>query len=340
MLSGLVAITSTLSSLSLFDLLGIIRPIQPGAGRKAAIKGYEIVKVRFWGVRGSIPAPGPHTARYGGNTTCIEVRSDDDTLIVLDAGTGIFPLAQALLTRLPVHANIFITHTHWDHIHGLPFFTPLYISGNTVRIHGAYDIVTGKGIEQVMDVQLQYSYFPISEAEMHAGIEYQTLTVNEAVTVGDATVTPLLLNHPVVDFGYRIDCNGKSVFFTGDHEPWRNIYPPEDKGWPEFQHMVEMRQGQLDAALAGLDVLIADSSYTTAEYPAKIGWGHGTLEGNIAWARRLKVKKLVCTHHEPTRADDELERVFAAALESCGYTPGVAGEPEIVLAREGLELLL
>jgi phosphoribosyl 1,2-cyclic phosphodiesterase len=298
------------------------------------------MKVRFWGVRGSIPSPGQHTIRYGGNTTCIEVRGDDGALIILDAGTGIFPLAQELLKQLPVQANIFITHTHWDHIQGLPFFTPLYIPGNSVRIHGGFDIVSGRGIDQVMEVQLQYSYFPVREAEMRAGIEYETLNIGEPVSVGDATVTPLMLNHPVVNFGYRVDCNGKSVFFTGDHEPWPNIYAPEDDEYAEFQQMVDMQQGQLDRALAGLDVLIADSSYTAAEYPTKVGWGHGTLEGNIAWARRLGVKKLICTHHEPTRSDADLERVFAAALESAGHVPGGAGEPEIVLSREGLELVL
>ena len=298
------------------------------------------MKVRFWGVRGSIPVPGPHTIRYGGNTTCIEVRSDDGSLIVFDAGTGIFSLAQELLKHLPVTANIFITHTHWDHIHGMPFFTPLYIPGNSVRIHGGYDVVSGRGIDQIMEVQLQYSYFPIREVEMRADIEYQTLTIGEPVSIGDATVTPLMLNHPVVDFGYRVDCHGKSVFFTGDHEPWLNIYAPEDEGHAEYQQMVEMQQGHLDKALAGLDVLIADSSYTAAEYPAKIGWGHGTMEGHIGWARRLGVKKLVCTHHEPTRSDDDLERVFAAALESSAYAPGRPGEPEILLAREGLELVL
>jgi phosphoribosyl 1,2-cyclic phosphodiesterase len=298
------------------------------------------MKVRFWGVRGSIASPGPHTVRHGGNTTCIEVRSDDGSLIILDAGTGIFPLAQELLKQMPVKANIFITHTHWDHIHGMPFFTPLYIPGNSVRIHGGYDVVSGRGIDQIMEVQLQYSYFPIREAEMKAGIEYETLSIGEPVNVGDATVTPLMLNHPVVDFGYRVDCHGKSVFFTGDHEPWLNIYTPEDESYGEFEQMVQMQQGHLDKALAGLDVLIADSSYTAAEYPAKIGWGHGTMEGNVGWGRRLGVKKLICTHHEPTRSDDDLERVFATALETTGYAPGRPGEPEILLAREGLELVL
>lgn len=296
------------------------------------------MKVRFWGVRGSIPSPGPHTQTYGGNTTCIEVRTDDDTLIVLDAGTGIFPLAQGLLKRLPVHANIFISHTHWDHIQGLPFFTPLYIPGNSVRIHGAYDIVSGRGIEQVMEVQLQYSYFPIREAEMRAGIDYETLSIGVPVKIGDGTVLPLLMNHPVTDFGYRVDCNGKSVFFTGDHEPWANIYDKEDAEYAEYQAMIDAQQQHLDTALAGLDVLIADSSYIASEYPAKVGWGHGTFDMNIAWARRIGVKKLVCTHHEPTRTDAELERVFAQALAAADYKPGTPGEPEIMLSREGLEL--
>jgi phosphoribosyl 1,2-cyclic phosphodiesterase len=293
------------------------------------------MKIRLWGVRGSIPSPGPHTVRYGGNTTCIEVRSDDDSLIILDAGTGIFPLAQSLLARLPVVANVFISHTHWDHIQGLPFFVPLYIPGNKVRIHGAYDIVSMQGIEQVMNVQLQYSYFPIREAELRAGIEYETLTVGEPVAIGDATVTPVLLNHPVTDLGYRVACHGKTVFFTGDHEPWGNIYPPEDPEHANYQAMVDLRQAELDAAIGAVDVLICDTAYTQAEYPAKIGWGHGTFDQALDMARRIGAKRLICTHHEPTRSDDDLERVFAEALER-KPVPGC----EVMLAREGLEIAL
>jgi Metal-dependent hydrolases of the beta-lactamase superfamily I len=268
------------------------------------------MKVRFWGVRGSIASPGKSTVVYGGNTTCIEVRGDDGTLVVLDAGTGIFPLSQALLSELPVQANIFITHSHWDHIQGLPFFAPLYIPGNSVRIHGAFDVVSGRGIEQVMDVQLQYSYFPIREAEMRANISYQTLHVGVPVTVGSLTITPCLMNHPVVNFGYRVDGDGRSMFFTGDHEPWYNIYAPDDEEYDDYQAMVALQQAQLDTAISGVNLLIADSSYTQAEYPAKVGWGHGTMEGHLAWASRLGVSTLVCTHHEPTRADAALESVF------------------------------
>jgi phosphoribosyl 1,2-cyclic phosphodiesterase len=292
------------------------------------------MKIRFWGVRGSIPSPGPQTVRYGGNTTCIEVRSDAGELIILDAGTGIFPLAQTLLKELPVRANVFITHTHWDHIHGLPFFIPFFIPGNSVRIHGAYDVISSQGIEQIMNVQMQYSYFPIREAELKARIEYQTLEIGEVVQIGDATITNTLLNHPVIDFGYRVDCNGKSMFFTGDHEPWFNIYDEGDEGYAEFQALIEEKQRHMDDTIRGVDVLIMDCSYTAAEYPSKKGWGHSTFDYAMELARRTGVKKLVCTHHEPTRSDDELEQAFAEAKQRVARP----GDPEIILSREGLEL--
>lgn len=290
------------------------------------------MKVRFWGVRGSIPSPGPNTVRYGGNTTCIEIRTDNNELIVLDAGTGIFPLSQTLLAELPVSANVLITHSHWDHIQGLPFFIPNFIPGNTLRLHGGFDPVSGKGIEQVMSVQLQYSYFPVREAEMKARIEYVTLTPEQPIQIGSATVTPYLLNHPVIDFGYRIECNGKSVFFTGDHEPPYNIYEPGDEGYDEYQVFVDDKAKAIQEAIRGVDVFIADSSYTDAEYPAKKGWGHGTFGSSIALAHAADAKVLFCTHHEPTRSDDALEEAFHAALKT---NASLANGMDIRLAREG-----
>jgi phosphoribosyl 1,2-cyclic phosphodiesterase len=295
------------------------------------------MKFRFWGVRGSIPSPGPHTLRYGGNTTCIEVRTDTDTLIVLDGGTGIFALAQSLLTRLPVQANIFLTHSHWDHIQGLPFFLPLFIPGNRVRLYGAADPVTGNGIEQAMAVQLQYSYFPVREAEMKARIEYQNLQIGEPVRIDDAVVSNILLNHPVVDLGYRIDCNGKSLFFTGDHEPHYNIYTAEDPSYAEYQALIDQRRNAIDAGMRGVEALIVDASYTRDEYKTKVGWGHGTFDGAIEMALRVGAKRLYCTHHEPTRGDDELEAIFAETMQRhAGSLNGL----EVKLAYEGLEVEL
>jgi phosphoribosyl 1,2-cyclic phosphodiesterase len=290
------------------------------------------MKVKFWGVRGSIASPGPKTVRYGGNTTCIEVRTDNNELIILDAGTGIFPLSQSLLAELPVTANVFITHSHWDHIQGLPFFVPNFIPGNTLRLHGAFDPVSGRGVEQVMSVQLQYSYFPVREAEMKAQIDYVTLMPGQSIELGSATVTPYLLNHPVINFGYRIDCGTKSVFFTGDHEPPWNIYEPGDESFAEYQSFVDEKVEAIRAGMRGVDVLIADCSYTADEYPAKKGWGHGSFESSMQMAQDVGAKVLYCTHHEPTRSDDALEAVFQQALNARHAPPG---SPEFRLAREG-----
>lgn len=292
------------------------------------------MKLRFWGVRGSIPTPGPETVRYGGNTTCLEVRTDDGRLIILDGGSGVHPLALSLMKEMPLDANLFITHTHWDHIHGLPFFIPIFVPGNRITLHGPFDPISGQGIEQVMAVQMQYSFFPVREAELKAQLNYRSLAPGEKVEAGTTTITPVLLNHPVVNYGYRIDSGGKSLFFTGDHEPPQNIYAPGEEGYADFETLVAERNAAIHEAIRGVDVLVADCSYTTAEYSGKRGWGHGTYTSSIELARATGARRLVCTHHEPTRSDSALEIAFSDALEATGAHPGL----EIMLAREGLLL--
>ena len=293
------------------------------------------MKFRFWGVRGSIPSPGPRTARYGGNTTCIEVRTDAGALLILDGGTGLFPLAQHLVQQGPVAANIFITHSHWDHIHGLPFFAPLFVKGNRVRLHGAHDETTGHGIEHVMSVQLQNSYFPVGEAQMGATLDYRTLGIGTPIALEDAVVSNVAMNHPVLNLGYRIDCNGKSLFFTGDHEPWPNPHPDGSDAHAACEEHLRERERSMDAVMRGVDALIVDCSYTREEYPSRRGWGHGTFDGALEMALRVGARALYCTHHEPTRGDDELEAVFAEVM--ARYAARLDGL-QVLLAYEGLEV--
>jgi len=300
------------------------------------------MKFTFWGVRGSIPSPGPRTVRYGGNTTCIEVRSHDDTLLVLDAGTGLYALAQQLMARRArdrqsIEAHLFITHSHWDHIHGLPFFSPLFVKGSRVRLHGIQDPVTGHGIEHVMNVQLQNSYFPVSEESMDATIEYRSLVPGVPFSVGETLVHSVVMNHPVTNLGYRIESGGKSLFFTGDHEPFHNPHAPDTPEHAARHAAIDAHRGAIDAVMRGVDALVVDCSYTLEEYPAKLGWGHGTFDAALETALRVGARSLYCTHHEPTRSDDELEAVFAEAL---ARFDGRLGLLAVHLAREGMEVAL
>lgn len=291
------------------------------------------MRFKFWGVRGSIPTPGPKTVKYGGNTTCIEIRTSANDLLILDAGTGIHALAQTLLSQNPLVTHILITHTHWDHIQGLPFFLPLFNPNNHVHVYGGLDPVTQMGIERALTVQLQYSYFPISEAQLKARLNYRTLMPGEPVQIGSAKVTPIVLNHPVLNFGYRVDdSDGSSLFFTGDYEMPLNPYRPDEPDYAPTQQFIDDKLKEVLAAMHGVDALIVDSSYTDAEYQKKTGWGHGTYSSALLLAAQAHAKKLFFTHHEPTRSDDELEAIFHAVL-----TEADAPTFGVYLAREGDE---
>lgn len=290
------------------------------------------MQVRFWGVRGSIAVPGPTTVRYGGNTTCIEVLTNSGERLILDAGTGIFPLARAITSDGPLSVHIFITHTHWDHIQGLPFFMPLFGAGNCIRIHGAFDPVSGRGIDDILSVQMQHRFYPVGESELKADVKSISLQEGERVRIGGATVTPVIMNHPVINFGYRIEADGQSLFFTGDHEPFSNDHDPMDAAHAARQRQIEALQGHLVEAIRGVDMLVADSAYTEEELASRRGWGHGTHDSSIALAKAAGVKTLVMTHHEPMRTDDALDELFLEVRKRHGH------ELELVMAHEGMVL--
>jgi len=269
------------------------------------------MQLTFWGTRGSIAVPGPDTVLYGGNTTCLEVCCGDSERIILDAGTGIRGLGLALARSMPLHCALFLSHTHWDHIQGLPFFVPLFVPGNTVSIHGTFDPIAMKDLRSVLDGQMDYNYFPVRSAELKAELRYESLAEGQTVTHGPAQVTPFLVNHSIITFGYKVESGGKTVFFTGDHEPWANIYAPEDPYFEEYQAIIDQKYEEFIGFLRGVDVLVADGQYTREEYPAKTGWGHSSMDMCVDLARDAGIGRLYITHHEPTRTDASLTAAFA-----------------------------
>lgn len=288
------------------------------------------MRYRFRGTRGSLSAPGADTVKYGGNTTCIEVRSDADDLIILDAGTGIRELGLELAQSMPVKCHLFVSHTHWDHIQGVPFFIPMFVPGNELIIYGPPDPMTMTGIEAVLAKQMEYPHFPVRVAELQADISYETLNDGQTVDLGFATVSTILMNHPAMDFGCKVKCDGKTLFFTGDHEPFYNIYQPGDEDYEEYGKIVDERNQGIVDFIRGVDVFIADSQYTEEEYQIKQGWGHSTFERTLALAKEAGVGKAFLTHHETTRTDDQLDEIFERLQEEWKDS-GVDFE----IAREG-----
>jgi phosphoribosyl 1,2-cyclic phosphodiesterase/CheY-like chemotaxis protein len=261
------------------------------------------VRIQFWGTRGSIAKPGPSTARYGGNTSCIEVRSARGTLVVIDCGTGGHSLAQKLIADAPnpLRGNILISHTHWDHIQGIPFFHPLFMRGNEWDIYGPKGV--RESFREVLAGQMQYTYFPVTLDECGAKIRYHDL-VEGAFAINDIKVSARYLNHPALTLGYRLQVDGATVVYACDHEPHARMLAlgdgkitGEDLGHAEF--------------IDGADLLIHDAQYTAEEYPEKVGWGHSPIEYVVKLAQYAGVKRVALTHHDPLRDDDAIERLIA-----------------------------
>jgi phosphoribosyl 1,2-cyclic phosphodiesterase/CheY-like chemotaxis protein len=260
--------------------------------------------VRFWGTRGSLAKPGPLTVRYGGNTSCVEVRSAAGTLVVIDCGTGAHDLGQALMAEpiQPLRGHLLISHTHWDHIQGIPFFQPLFVPDNEWDIYAPHSL--SQSIQDTLAGQMQYTYFPVTLEALGAKIRYHDL-VEGVFQVGDITVRSRYLNHPALTLGYRLEADGVAVVYSCDHEPFSH-QPLTNKielGEQDRRHADFLRDA---------DLVIHDAQYTESEYASKIGWGHSTAEYAVDICNAVGVKQLALTHHDPMRDDDAVDRIIDA----------------------------
>ena len=228
------------------------------------------MQVQFWGTRGSIPKPGPTTIHYGGNTLCHEIRTARGTLVIIDCGTGLHGLGLKLLSGggRGLAGHILISHTHWDHIQGVPFFAPFFVPGNKWDIYGPKGL--NQSLRDTLAGQMQHTYFPITPDEFGASIRYHDL-LEGTFEIDDIKVTTQYLNHPALTLGYRLEADGATVVYCCDHEPFSRDVA---EGHREFFGLDQQHADFIE----GADLLIHDAQYTAGEYPSKVGWGHSSIE--------------------------------------------------------------
>jgi len=282
------------------------------------------MRIRFWGTRGSIPTPGASTARYGGNTSCVEVRSGSGTLVVIDCGTGAHALSQKLCApgSAPLRGHILISHTHWDHIQGIPFFRALFVPGNEWDIYGPKGLL--QGLRETLAGQMQHTYFPVALEELGATIRYHDL-VEGKFMADDIEVTTHYLNHPALTLGYRLEADGASLVYCCDHEP-HSLAMASGEG-----ALTGQDRRHVDF-VAGADLVVHDAQYTASDFPAKAGWGHSSAEYAIRICAEAGVKQVALTHHDPLRNDDAVDRILAD-MRLRARTSGSA--LEVLAAAEG-----
>jgi phosphoribosyl 1,2-cyclic phosphodiesterase/CheY-like chemotaxis protein len=297
-------------------------------------------RIRFWGVRGSIPVPGKSTVRYGGNTSCVEVRADGE-IIILDAGTGIRLLGLALDKEFgsrSMKLTLLISHTHWDHIQGLPFFSPAYNEKNVIRVLG-YEGARA-GLATILAGQMETPFFPVSLRELPSHLAIEELKEAE-FQIGKVEVRSKFANHPGICAGYRLSAGSGSIAYFPDNEPYEPLKmhlasragisqeEARDFAIAEREKMVEFLQG--------CDFAIMDTQYTDEEYTDHIGWGHSSLSSVVSLALDANVGRLLLFHHDPNHDDEIIDKM----VERARALVAKSGKPlEVEAAREGAEILL
>jgi phosphoribosyl 1,2-cyclic phosphodiesterase len=276
------------------------------------------MRLKIWGCRGSVPTPGPETVACGGNTSCVEVRLADGTVLILDAGTGIRGLGEELLEEGVPHVNLLLTHLHLDHLEGLRFFGPLWSRNVGVDIWGPPSPVLG--LRERISRSFSPPLFPIDLREVPAKVEFHDVP-RVPWTIEGANLTASLVMHPGPTLGYRLEADGITFAYIPDHEP----------ALTGIERPIDWISG---AAIArDADVLFHDAQFSEDEYPDRIGWGHSSVADAVAFSHAVGAKRLILFHHEPQHGDDSLVRLEERARELA-----VRNGAEPALAREGMVL--
>jgi phosphoribosyl 1,2-cyclic phosphodiesterase len=277
---------------------------------------------RVWGCRGSVAAPGPDTVKYGGNTSCVEVRLESGHALVLDAGTGMRPLGVAMQQDLPVELHVMLTHLHLDHLQGLGFFQPLFAPDLDIHLWGPSSPV--QHLAERIAMYLSPPLFPVRLEDVPSRLTFHDAP-EEPLTIGSATIRAAKVTHQGPTVGYRIEENGRSLVYLPDHEP--------SLGSDLATVPVAWMSGH-DIA-RGADVLLHDGQYRDHEYGAHVGWGHSSISDAMEFANKADVDRLVLFHHDPYHTDVELEDLL---VEARGNWPGM--EARVCLAAEGMTIAL
>jgi phosphoribosyl 1,2-cyclic phosphodiesterase len=299
----------------------ITKPINPETYISQVDSAFsDQIDMTFWGVRGTLPVPGPRAYKYGGNTSCVTLEFSKGEFFIFDAGSGIKELSNHLLaTRAgKLNAKIFISHPHWDHINALPFFAPLYIPGNEFEVLGASH--AGVSMRELISAQMDDVYFPITMKEFGSRVYFRDLTQGE-YEVDGISVKTFLLSHPGNCLGYRVDYNGRSICYVTDNEYFLPDSPQHNPNYVE----------KLGAFIEGTDALITDCTYLDDEYPSKVGWGHSCVSQVVEAAHQAKVQNLYLFHHDPDQDDTKIDEKFSqskAVIEKLGSSTVVLAPAE------------
>ena len=305
----------------------IVKPINP-ATLLTSIDEFvsKHMVVTYWGVRGTLPVPGPRTLKRGGNTSCVSIEVGGEPLYIFDCGTGIKQLSDQIMASgtQRFSAKIFISHTHWDHINTVPFFAPLYIRGNQVEIYGPYqgDLTIARAIA----AQMEGVYFPVTIREFGAHLVFRDLR-EETLDFGTVKIETLLLKHPGSCLGYKVTCHGRSACYITDNELYLPSDPRRDQRYLE----------RLTDFVRGTDVLITDTTYRDHEYPSKVDWGHSCVSEVADLAVRADVKRLHLFHHDPDQSDDDIDRKLD---ETRAHVARLGGSVEVDAPAEKYKLVL